>query len=165
EHPGFLRPTSLDAMLDLKAKHPEAVLVAGATEIGVDINKKARSFPFLISTEGVPELRRIRSEKDGWHVGGAATLSELEEALGGSIPAIDKMLWAFASRQIRNRATLAGNIVTASPIGDMPPILLALDAVVVLAKKAGRRSVPIADFFTGYRKTVIAQDEIVEEIV
>jgi len=164
EHSGFSRPTTIDALCKLLAEHQNAELLAGATEIGVEINKKAKHFPFLISTEGVPELQRVWKDDQGWHVGGAATLTQIEEALAGTIPAIDKMLRVFASRQIRHRATLSGNIVTASPIGDMPPILLALDAEVTLKSVRGERRVPIDQFFTGYRKTVRARDELVTEI-
>jgi xanthine dehydrogenase molybdopterin binding subunit/xanthine dehydrogenase small subunit len=162
----FLRPTTLDGLLEIKAAHRErAELVSGATEIGVYINKQHRRYPLLVSTDGVPELTTITKDDRVWRVGGSATLTALEEALGGEYPMIDKMLWAFASRQIRSRATLAGNIVTASPIGDMPPILLALDAEVVLEKKGGSRTVPIADFFVGYRKSVIEADEVVRAVV
>ena len=162
----FLRPTTLAELLDLKAEHRErAELVAGATEIGVYINKQHRRYPLLVSTEGVPELARIERGDAAFTVGGAATLTAVEEALAGEYPMVDKMLWAFASRQIRNRATLAGNIVTASPIGDTPPLLLALDAEVVLEKKGGTRTVPIADFFLAYRKTVLEPDEIVRAVV
>jgi xanthine dehydrogenase molybdopterin binding subunit/xanthine dehydrogenase small subunit len=162
----FLRPTTLAELLEIKAKHREkAEIVAGATEIGVYINKFFRRYPLLVSTEGVGELARIEKDDRHWRVGGAATLTALEEALAGEYPMIDKMLWAFASRQIRNRATLAGNIVTASPIGDMPPVMLALDAHVVLEKKGGTRSVALADFFVAYRKTVLEPDEIVRWIV
>ncbi|MDB5217339.1 MAG: Xanthine dehydrogenase, molybdenum binding subunit, partial [Myxococcaceae bacterium] len=128
----FVRPTTLDELLALKARHREkAELVAGATEIGVYINKQHRRYHLLVSTDGVRELTTITKSDTHFTFGGNATLTNLEEALAGEIPMIDKMLWAFASRQIRNRATLAGNIVTASPIGDMPPLLLALDAEVV----------------------------------
>jgi len=165
EHETFLRPTSLDELLALKAQHREkAELVAGATEIGVYINKAHRRYALLVSTEGVRELGQITKDEALFTIGGAATLTALEEALAGEYPMIDKMLWAFASRQIRNRATLAGNIVTASPIGDMPPILLALDAEVVLAKKGATRAVKISDFFLAYRKTVLEPDEIVQAI-
>jgi xanthine dehydrogenase molybdopterin binding subunit/xanthine dehydrogenase small subunit len=157
----FLRPTSLDELLALRAAHPEAELVAGATEIGVEINKKHKRFPFLISTEGVESLRKITATEGAWHVGGAATLTALEEALAGEYPLIDKMLWVFASRQIRNRATLAGNLVTASPIGDMAPVLLALDARIVLASREGERTLPLHEFFLGYRKTALRPGEIV----
>ena len=161
----FLRPTTLAELLDLKAKHgKDAELVCGATEIGVYVNKMFKRYPLLVSTEGVRELAKIEKTDEEWSVGGAATLTALEEALAGEYPMIDKMLWAFASRQIRNRATLAGNIVTASPIGDMPPLLLALDANVVLEKKGARRVVPIADFFVAYRKTVLEADEIVRAV-
>lgn len=162
----FLRPTTLDELLSLKAEHREkAELLAGATEIGVYINKQHRRYALLVSTEGVRELGRIDKTDASFTIGGAATLTAIEEALSGEYPMVDKMLWAFASRQIRNRATLAGNIVTASPIGDMPPIMLALDADVVLAKKGSARTVPLADFFVAYRKTVLEPDEIVRAIV
>lgn len=162
----FLRPTTLDELLAIKAQHREkAELVAGATEIGVYINKQHRRYALLVSTEGVAELARIVKSDVSFTIGGAATLTAIEEALSGEYPMVDKMLWAFASRQIRNRATLAGNIVTASPIGDMPPILLALDAEVILAKKGSSRSVPLADFFVAYRKTVLEPDEVVRAVV
>ena len=166
----FLRPTTLDALLRLRAEHPDAVLVAGATEIGVEINKKARAFPLLISTEGVTELRAVTRTEAGFVIGGAATLTELEEGLGGAIPAVDKMLWVFASRQIRSRATLAGNLVTASPIGDMAPVLLALDATIELSsfdpasETVTSRTLPLSDFFVGYRKTALGPREIVSKL-
>lgn len=162
----FLRPTSLAELLSIKAQHgAKAELVAGATEIGVYINKMFKRYPFLVSTEGVRELGIIEKTETHWKVGGAVTLTALEEALAGEYPMIDKMLAVFASRQIRNRATLAGNVVTASPIGDMPPVLLALDAEIVLAKQGSTRTLPLADFFLGYRKTALAPDEIVRAIV
>ncbi|MFP2925590.1 xanthine dehydrogenase molybdopterin binding subunit [Pyxidicoccus sp. 3LG] len=161
----FLRPTSWEELLSLRAAHPDAALVAGATEVGVDVTKKSRRYPFLISTEGVESLRAIRREKDGWYVGGAASLVELEDALGAELPEVTKMLNVFASRQIRQRATLAGNLVTASPIGDMAPVLLALDASLVLASVQGERVVPLADFFLAYRKTAMRPDEVVRHIV
>ena len=161
----FLRPASLADLLRLRAEHPEAALVAGATEIGVEINKKGKVFPFLLSTEGVAELEAISRSDSHWTIGGAATLTAVEEQLGPEYPLLAKMLLVFASRQIRSRATLAGNLVTASPIGDMPPVLLALDAEVVLASTRGERTVPLADFFVAYRKTVLAADEIMKAIV
>ncbi len=160
----FHRPTRLEELLRLRAALPGAALVAGATEIGVEINKKARRFPELISTEGVDALTRVERVPGGLRVGGAATLTALEEAMGDDLPVLKKMLLVFASRQIRNRATLAGNLVTASPIGDTPPVLLALDASLTLASVRGRREVPVADFFLGYRRTALAPDEIVESI-
>ncbi len=163
----FLRPTSVAELLSLRARHADASLVMGATEIGVEINKKGRRFPLLISVEAVRALRDVKRSDDAshWIVGGAATLTEVEEALAGDIPAVAKMLAVFASRQIRNRASLAANLVTASPIGDMAPVLLALDASVVLRSIRGARTLPLADFVVGYRKTALAPDEIVESVL
>ncbi len=165
DHEKFFRPTSLPGLFTLLGTYPEARLVAGATEIGVELNKKFKAFPVLISVEAVPELTRITSDRKAWHLGAAATLTCIEEALGAEFPSMAKMLSGFASRQIRNRATLGGNLVTASPIGDSAPVLLTLDASVVLITDKGERTVALADFFTGYRQTVMKPGEIMKEII
>jgi xanthine dehydrogenase molybdopterin binding subunit/xanthine dehydrogenase small subunit len=161
----FLRPTELSELLRLRAELPDAVLVAGATEVGVDRNKKGRVFPLLLSTEGVAEIREVRREGGDVWIGGAATLTQIGEATAGTFPSLDQMLMVFAARQVRNRATLAGNLVTASPIGDLAPVFLSLDARIVLASVRGERTLPLADFFVAYRKTVLAPDEIVRAVV
>jgi xanthine dehydrogenase molybdopterin binding subunit/xanthine dehydrogenase small subunit len=161
----FFRPTSLPGLFTLLETHPTAQLVAGATEIGVELNKKFKAFPILISTEGVPELTRIVATPEAWRIGAGATLTNVEEAVAGEYPSLAKMLRVFAARQIRNRATLGGNLVTASPIGDSAPVLLSLDASVVLATNKAERTVALADFFVGYRKTVLKPGEIMKEIV
>ena len=161
----FFRPTTLFELFAFKNRHADARLVAGATEIGVELNKKFRKFPILISTEGVPELTRITCTAAEWRIGAAATLTAIEETVAQEYPAMAKMLAVFASRQIRNRATLGGNLVTASPIGDSAPVLLTLDASVVLASTLGERTLPLHEFFTGYRQTQLRPDEILREIV
>lgn len=161
----FLRPGSLAELVALKRQYPLAHLVAGATEIGVLINKRYLRFPQLISTESVPELREITCGDDAWHIGAAATLTAIEEALQGDLPSFTKMLRLFASRQIRSRATLGGNLATASPIGDSAPVLLSLDATLVLASEAGERTVALGDFFTGYRQTVLGPEEVLKTII
>jgi xanthine dehydrogenase molybdopterin binding subunit/xanthine dehydrogenase small subunit len=161
----FFRPVSLAGLFTLLREHPAARLVAGATEIGVELNKKFQACPLLVSTEGVPELTRITSTPAAWRLGAGATLTAIEEALAGEYPALDKMLRVFASRQIRSRATLGGNLATASPIGDSAPVLMTLDAELVLATAEGERTVPLAEFFTGYRRTVLRPAEIIREIV
>ena len=160
----FFRPDSLKDLFRLRKKHPEARLIAGATELGLEISKRFKKFPALISLESVPELRRLEKKKNCWRIGGAVTLTQLGEAIAEDFPMWAKMLWVFGARQIRNRATLGGNLVTASPIGDSAPILLALGADVVLASPRGMRTVPMADFFTGYRKTALKPDEILLEV-
>ncbi|NBQ56878.1 MAG: xanthine dehydrogenase molybdopterin binding subunit [Opitutaceae bacterium] len=161
----FFRPTSLAALFALKAAHPAAQLVAGATEIGVELNKKAKAFPLLISVEAVSELTQILKTPSAWRIGAGATLTNVEEALGAEFPSLQKMLSVYASRQIRSRATIGGNIATASPIGDSAPLLLTLDAVLVLTAASGERTVALQDFFIGYRQTVLRADEVIQEIV
>ena len=161
----FWRPTTLIDLLALRAAHPDAWLIAGATEIGVYLNKRFWAFPKLISTEGVLELLAVTKTNEHWSIGGAVSLTHMQEALAGEYPDIDKMLLAFASRQIRNRATLAGNLVTASPIGDMAPVFLAHDALITLRSMSGSRTIPLIDFFVGYRKSALAPDEIVEAVL
>lgn len=161
----FLRPSSLAQLFALRGEFPEAPVVAGATEIAVLANKRYLRYPQLISLEAVEELRRIEKGGQGWRLGAAATLTEIEEAIEGELPSVEKMLRVFASRQIRSRATLGGNLATASPIGDSAPVLLALDASLILASEEGERSVPISQFFLGYRKTVLRSGEVIKCIV
>jgi len=161
----FFRPTSLAQLFQLIATHPTARLIAGATELGLDITKRFKKFPTLISVEAVPELRNIECTQDEWRIGGAATLTNIEDKLGDEFPALRDMLRVFGSRQIRNRATMGGNIVTASPIGDSAPVLLALDAKVVLTSKNGERVLPIVDFFVSYRKTALQAGEILKTLI
>jgi xanthine dehydrogenase molybdopterin binding subunit/xanthine dehydrogenase small subunit len=161
----FLRPTSLRELFATLAEHPKATLIAGATEIGVDVTKKFKAFPFLVSTDAVPELTRIAKTEEHWRIGASATLTAVEDTVAPEYPSLAKMIRVFAARQIRNRATLGGNLATASPIGDTPPVLLSLDAQLVLASAGSGRTVAVSDFFVGYRKTLLAPGEIILEIL
>jgi len=161
----FFRPTSLAGLLRLKGEHPDASLIAGATELGLDITKRYKKFPTLISTEAVTELKQIECVSGEWHIGAAVTLTEIEDKLADEFPALGDMLRVFGSRQIRNRATMGGNIVTASPIGDSAPVLLALDATVVLASETGERTLPIDRFFVDYRKTALQAGDVLKTVI
>jgi len=161
----FFRPVSLAELLQLLKVNPGARLIAGATELGLDITKRYKRFPTLISVEAVAELKEVKSTRSEWHIGAAATLTEIEDTLAGEYPALGDMLRVFGSRQIRNRATMGGNLVTASPIGDSAPVLLALEAQVVLASLAGERTLPIDQFFIAYRQTALKPGEILKTIL
>src|SRR6202041_1643413 len=143
----FFRPVALTELLELLAVYPDAQLVAGATELGLKITKLFQSFPTLISLEGIAELTVLEPSDTHWRVGAAVTLTQVWEALGKEFPAFVSMLRWFGSRQVRNRATLGGNLATASPIGDSAPVLLALEAKAVIASLQGARTVPLAEFF------------------
>jgi xanthine dehydrogenase molybdopterin binding subunit len=131
----------------------------------LDITKRHQKFPAFISVETVPELRQIECDESQWRIGAAATLTEIDDALGGEFPALRDMLRVFGSRQIRNRATMGGNLATASPIGDGAPVLLALDAQLVLAGAGGERTLPVSQFFTAYRRTALRSGEILKTIL
>jgi xanthine dehydrogenase molybdopterin binding subunit/xanthine dehydrogenase small subunit len=166
ENPGlYLRPESLEELLKLRELHPQAPLIAGATEIAVLINKRHLRYPVMIGLEKVGELKVIHQTESEWIIGAAAILTDVASALGGEIPAFDRMLSWFASRQIRHRATLGGNLATASPIGDSAPLLLALDAELELISSTTNRRVKLNDFFTGYRRTVLRNDEVIRSII
>jgi len=161
----FFRPTSLTELFRLRKANPDAKLIAGATELGLEITKRYKKFSTLISTEAVAELTEIKATAAEWRIGGAVTLTVIKDKLGAEFPMLSDMLRVFGSRQIRNRATMGGNIVTASPIGDSAPCLLALDAQVVLASESGERTLPISEFFLAYRKTALQPNEILKTIV
>ena len=161
----FLRPTSLGKLFRAMAENPEARLIAGATDLGLEITKRFQRFPTLVSVEAVAELNEISSTETEWRIGAATTLTKLDDLLGAEFPEIREMLSVFGSRQIRNRATLGGNLVTASPIGDSAPVLLALDASVVIASATEERVLPLAEFFVAYRKTALQPGEILKLII
>ena len=120
--------------------------------------------PSRSASTGCPSCATLSVGEDTVEIGAALSLSEVERALAGRIPLLDKMFPQFASRLIRNGATIGGNLGTGSPIGDTPPALLALEAVVVLASADGDREVPLADYFTGYRQTVKRAGELIRAV-
>lgn len=160
----YARPADLAEALALLAEHPEAVLVAGSTDWGVEVTIRGARTPFAIGVDRLPELRTLHVGQDSVEIGAALSLSEVERGLAGRIPLLDQVFPQFASRLIRNGATIGGNLGTASPIGDTPPALLALEAVVVLASAEGEREVPLADYFTGYRQTLRRADELIRAV-
>ena len=161
----WYRPTSVSEALSIKSQHSKAAFIAGATELAVLINKRNARYTSLISLDQIESLHQISKTTTHWHIGAAAPLTDVEDTLAGTYPALDQMLRHFASRQIRHRATLGGNLVTASPIGDTPPVLLTLDASVVLTSLNDERIVPLSHFFTGYRQTVMRDDEMMTAIL
>ena len=160
----FRRPGDLAEALDILAAEPEVLLVAGATDWGVEVNIKGARAKSLLAIDRLPELRGIRFTETHVEIGAAHTLSEIERELDGAVPLLGKLLPQFASRLIRNGATIGGNLGTGSPIGDTPPALLALEADLVLASADGERTVALADYFTGYRQTVRAPGELIRSV-
>lgn len=161
----YHQPTQLEDALELLAREPSLPMIAGGTDLVCEVNQRGRRFEGLLSVEAIEELRRFEVKDDAYVIGASVTLSELEEYHAkGALPLMEALLPLFASGLVRARATLGGNVATASPIGDGPPVLLALDAEVVLAKKGGERIVPLDEFFLGYRKTALAPGELIRAI-
>ena len=160
----FVRPATLEQALTLLAEQPAARVVAGSTDWGVELNIAHRRAELTIGIDRLEELRTLTVGDERIDLGAALTLSEIERGLAGRVPLLADLFPQFASRLIRNGATLGGNLGTGSPIGDAPPVLLALDARLVLASVDGDREIPLADYFLGYRLTVKRQDEIIRTI-
>ncbi|MFD3563810.1 xanthine dehydrogenase small subunit [Streptomyces sp. NPDC058686] len=160
----FLRKNTLAETLQLLRERPDAVVVAGSTDFGVEVNIRSRRADCVVAIDRLPELRELRVESDHIEIGAALTLTEIERRLDGEVPLLAELFPQFASRLIRNGATLGGNLGTGSPIGDSPPVLLALEASLVLADADGERVVPLADYFTGYRQSVRRPDELIRAV-
>lgn len=169
-HDAFSRPTSVGACVALLRDDPSAVLVAGGTDLVVERNLRQRRWPHLVSVEAIEDLRAFDEADDAIRVGAALPLADLVRHWPTAPAAIHEWVALFASPLIRNRATLGGNLATASPIGDGAPLLLALDASVEIASADGndglvrRRSMRLADFFTGYRTTALRAGELIAAV-
>lgn len=160
----FFRPATLAECSALLLAQLDTRLVAGATDLAVESNLHGRRFSHLVSVEALPELRNFRETDEEVELGAALTLSEIEARWKGAPSVIHDWMELFASPLIRNRATLGGNLATASPIGDAAPLLLALDAQLRISGVNGQRSIPLTSFFRAYRETALAQGELLVSI-
>jgi xanthine dehydrogenase small subunit len=160
----YLAPRTLDALAELVERNPGALLVAGGTDVGLWVTKEHRDLDLVVSVSGVPELREIVESETHLEVGAAVTYADVHARLATLHPDLGELVRRIGSTQIRNVGTLGGNLANASPVGDTPPALLALDATVVLRRGAERRELPLDAFFLGYRKTALRPGELLEKI-
>jgi xanthine dehydrogenase small subunit len=160
----FSRPTGIEQCLSILADDPDARLISGGTDLVVESNLRSRRWSHLVSVEAIAELREFSETARSITIGAALPLNEIAMRWSDAPEAFLQWLRLFASPPLRNRATLGGNLATASPIGDGAPLLLALDAGVQLASRQGRRTIPLASFFTSYRRTALAPDELIAAI-
>ncbi len=163
----YATPTDFPTLWAHLVAYPHARLICGGTDLSLLITKRFQDLPELISLEGLAELRGITPIDGGWRIGATTNLAELEAACLAELAAYTpllRMLRYFASRQIKNRATIGGNLCNASPIGDLAPVLISLGATAVLRSAAGSRRVPLVDFFLAYRKTALHLGEILAAI-
>ena len=160
--PPYLRPRTEAELRHAMADHPGAPLVAGATDWCLLVTQGFQEFPVVIDISEVDSLRGVEEAEDQLRIGAATTYAELVEHPLLASPALDGLLGRLGSPQIRHRGTVGGNLANASPIADMPPVLMAWDADVLLGSSTGAyRRVSLADFYTGYRQTVLRDGEYI----
>ena len=156
----YLAPRSLPELLDLRARHPQAQLVAGCTDVGLWVTKLHRQFAQVLDVTRVAELRRIEHYPHHIAIGAAVPLADAFAALEAARPALHDFAARFAGLPVRNAGTLGGNVANGSPIGDSMPLLIALGAHVVLMSRRGHRDIPLEALYTGYRQNIMAPDEV-----
>lgn len=161
----YALPTTLAKACEWKAQHSNVRLLGGATDLGVEANKREVFYQAWMSLKNVKDLSDIQKQADGTiRIGANATLTEIRRAIKKDHPEFAEFLLTFASPNIRHAGTLVGNLVTASPIGDSLPYLMVMGARVHLASTQGERILPIEDFIQGYRKTALRTDELVSHL-
>lgn len=160
-----LLPQTLDELATLYQQHPQAKLLAGGTDLALEVTQRHQDLPLMIAIGQIDALKLVSWQGDRLIIGAGTTLSDLSPLLASYHPAFGELLGRFASQQIRNQGTLGGNIANASPIGDGAPLLLALDAQLTLRCGRERRELPLKDFFLGYRQTALQPGEFIENIV
>ncbi|MGC3892216.1 xanthine dehydrogenase small subunit [Pseudomonas urmiensis] len=160
-----LVPLTVADLADLYSSHPEARLLAGGTDLALEVTQFHRTLPVMIYVGGVAELKRIDKSARHLEIGAATPLTDCYGALSEEYPDFGALLHRFASLQIRNQGTLGGNIGNASPIGDSPPLLIALDAQVVLRQGQRQRTLALEDYFIDYRITARQDSEFIEKII
>jgi CO/xanthine dehydrogenase FAD-binding subunit len=157
----FLQPTTWTEALQMKSAHPEAMPIAGGTDVMVEINLDRHRPAAIIDLTHIRELNQWAADGDLLRIGSGVTYTRIIGELGDRLPGLAMASRTVGSPQIRNRGTVGGNLGSASPAGDAHPVLLATDAVVELASTAGTRRLPVREFFTGPKRNAMKKDELI----
>jgi xanthine dehydrogenase small subunit len=160
----FVSPSTLAEVADYLLKHPTTTLLAGSTEIGLQVNKQFSRPDHIMYLGNVQELRQVGETDKVWRIGAAVSLTQVEALVAKPYPDFAEVLRRFGSPPIRSTATLAGNIANGSPIGDSMPCLLALGATLVLRRGDKTRRVLLENFYTGMKKHVLEAGEFIEAV-
>ena len=161
----FHAPKTLSALASLREQHPTAQLLSGSTDIGLWVNKGLRDLGDILYVGDVDELKRIEQRDNALHIGAGVSLEVAWRALAHHHPDLTDVWLRFASVPIRNAGTLGGNVANGSPIGDAPPVLMALDAQIELRKGEQTRRMPLTDFYVDYMKNQLQSGEFVQALV
>jgi xanthine dehydrogenase small subunit len=162
----YFNPGSERALWEVFEAHPRARVVVGGTDLSLEVTKRHEEPRVLVSLEAIASFRGVRALRGdgGWRIGATTALTDLEDWAEKHLPPLERMLRYFGARAIKSRATVGGNLCNASPIGDLPPVLLSLGATAVLASRDGERRLPLEDFFLGYRKTALREREVLAAV-
>ncbi|PTM38776.1 xanthine dehydrogenase small subunit [Bosea sp. 124] len=161
----FSAPATVEALVDLVKLHPKATLVAGATDVGLWVTKGMQRLDPVLYLGRIEALRVVEDLGDHLRIGAMATHAEVRPALAALSPQLDELMRRFGGEQVRNAGTIGGNIANGSPIGDLPPALIAMGAMLVLRRGAERRTIPLEAFFLDYRKQDRREGEFVEAVI
>jgi len=164
ESPAPYAPASGDALAAWCLEHPQGTLIAGATDVGLWVTKELRPLGPVAFLHAARDLQTIEPVPGGLRIGAGVTIAALRDAMEGPHPAFAELLRRFASEQVRSAATIGGNIANGSPIGDGPPALIAMGAVLHLRRGEERREMPLEAFFLDYRKQDRLPGEFVEAV-
>ncbi|MCQ4325975.1 xanthine dehydrogenase small subunit [Stutzerimonas stutzeri] len=159
-----LSPLTVGDLADIYSANPDARLLAGGTDLALEVTQFHRELPVMIYVGHIAEMKKVEVTDSSIEIGAAAPLTDCYAALAAEYPDFGELLQRFASLQIRNQGTLGGNIGNASPIGDSPPLLIALGAEVVLRKGASSRTLPLEDYFIDYKVTARQPGEFIEKV-
>lgn len=160
----LLIPSSRVELAQAFTDYPQAKVFAGSTDLALEVTQQLKSHERLIALGSIPELNKLKADAAGLYVGAALPFNKIEALLLKHFPDLSELLWRFAATPIRNQASLGGNVANASPIGDMPPALLALNAMIHLDDGHNKRCVPADEFFLDYKKTARQSNEWIEAI-
>jgi xanthine dehydrogenase small subunit len=161
----WLSPRSADELAQAYLEHPDATIVAGATDVGLWVTKLRKPLPTLISVSEVVELKALEETAEGLRIGAGVRYVDAIEAIARLYPDLGVMMRRLGSTQVRNSGTIGGNIANGSPIGDMPPALIAAGATLVLRRGDERRKMLLEDFFLDYQKQDRRPGEFVEAVI
>ncbi len=159
-----LVPLTVADLADFYVSNPQARLLAGGTDLALEVTQFHRELPVMIYVGHIESMKRIEENGNFIEIGAATPLSDCYETLSREYPDFGELLHRFASLQIRNQGTLGGNIGNASPIGDAPPLLIALGAEIVLRKGNQTRILPLDEYFLDYKVTARQESEFIEKI-
>jgi len=163
-HPRFIVPVSAQELGAMRIQYPHARMLAGGTDLALEVTQQLKDINTIIYVKHVPELLRFSTTDTHLLFGAAVSLTRCMQILGKAIPDSESMMLRFGSEQVRNQGTIGGNIANASPVGDLPPLLLALDAELELQYSENIRSININDFYLGYKHTAMEADEFLRTI-